>query len=68
LANLGLVAHQRGALPLAQVRLREALSQADAIGSSHLGVRIRIWPAPLVQPEEAALLLRQARAMAEEAG
>ena len=38
------------------------------MGASHLAVRIRIWLAPLLPAGEAAELLRQARAVAEEAG
>jgi len=67
-ANLGLVAVRRGQAELARARLREALVQAQAVGGGHLGVRIRLWLAPLVPPAEAAGLLREARAVAEEAG
>jgi DNA-binding SARP family transcriptional activator/predicted ATPase len=67
-ANLGLVAIRRGQAELARTRLRDALVQAQAVGGGHLSVRIRLWLAPLVPPEEAAGLLREARAAAEEAG
>ncbi len=67
-ANLGLVARQRGELVLAEARLREALDQAQALGAGHLSVRIRLWLAPLVPPDEAAALLAQAQAVAEQAG
>ena len=67
-ANLGLVAIRRGQAELARARLREALAQAEAVAASHLGVRIRLWLAPLVPPDEARALLRQARAVAEPAG
>jgi tetratricopeptide (TPR) repeat protein len=67
-ANLGLVATRRGQFALARDRLREALVLADALGASHLAVRIRIWLAPLLPPDEAAPLLREARAVAVEAG
>jgi len=67
-ANLGLVAIRRGQDEQARARLREALTQSDALGGGHLSVRIRLWLVPLVPPEEAAELLRQAQAAAEEAG
>ena len=67
-ANLGQVAIRRGQTELARARLREALVQARAVGAGHLGVRIRLWLAPLVPPDEAAALLAEARAAAEAAG
>jgi len=68
-ANLGLVAHARGQDELARARLREALALAQALDSAgHLSVRIRLWLAPLTPLDEAANLLREARAVAEAAG
>ena len=67
-ANLGLVAIRRGELVLAEARLREALDQAQVLGAAHLSVRIQLWLAPLVPPDEAAALLAQAQAVAEQAG
>jgi tetratricopeptide (TPR) repeat protein len=67
-ANLGLVAIRRGQDEQARARLREALAQAEALGAGHLSVRIRLWLAPLVPPDESADLLAQAQAVAEQAG
>ena len=39
----------------------------QVLGAVHLSVRIRLWPAPLVPPDEAADLLAQAQAVAEQA-
>ena len=66
LANLGLVAIRRGDLALARQQLRKALQQAQAVGARHLEVRIRLWLAPLLPADEAAGLLREARALAQE--
>ena len=67
-ANLGLVALRRGQLELARARLRQALAQAQAVGAGHLGVRIRLWLAPLAPPKETAQLLAEARAVAQQSG
>jgi predicted ATPase/DNA-binding SARP family transcriptional activator len=67
-ANLGLVARRRGQSALAEARLREALPLAESVGARHLSVRIQLWLAPLVPPDEGTALLLQARAVAEEAG
>jgi tetratricopeptide (TPR) repeat protein len=67
-ANLGLVARQRGQSDLARQRLSDALERADRLGTGHLGVRIRIWLAPLLSPAEARQRLREARDIAEPSG
>jgi DNA-binding SARP family transcriptional activator/Tfp pilus assembly protein PilF len=67
-ANLGLVARQRGQNDLAQQRLSNALEQANQLGTHHLGVRIRIWLAPLLSPSAARQCLYEARSMAEQSG
>jgi predicted ATPase/DNA-binding SARP family transcriptional activator len=67
-ANLGLVAHRRGELALAREHLRDALQQAEAVGARHLGVRIRVWLAPLLPTAEAAGLLREGREIAAASG
>jgi tetratricopeptide (TPR) repeat protein len=64
-ANLGLVARQRGDTARARELLAEALERANQIGSSHLAVRIRIWLASLLPPDQARSYLRQAREIAE---
>jgi tetratricopeptide (TPR) repeat protein len=67
-ANLGLVARQRGQSDLARQRLSDALERADQLGTGHLGVRIRIWLAPLLPPAEARQRLREARHIAQPNG
>jgi tetratricopeptide (TPR) repeat protein len=67
-ANLALVAIQRGEFDLARERLHKALHLAGQLGSHHLQVRIRIWLAPLLPPEEAHLCLEAARTLAEQDG
>ncbi|HEX7975601.1 MAG TPA: hypothetical protein VF498_14420, partial [Anaerolineales bacterium] len=67
-ANLGLVARQRGEIPLAIYRLSTALGQADALGTRHLATQIRIWLAPLLPPAEARTRLAEARAIAGSSG
>jgi tetratricopeptide (TPR) repeat protein len=67
-ANLGLVAVRRGETALAIHRLSTALGQADALGTRHLAVQVRLWLAPLLPPEQARQLLAQARSMAQEGG
>lgn len=68
LANLGLVAKARGQRDVARERLADALARADAIGSGHLAVRIRIWLAPLLPAQEGRARLSEARGIAEENG
>jgi Tfp pilus assembly protein PilF len=67
-ANLGLVARQQGQHDLARQRLAAALDYANQLGTRHLGVRIRIWLAPLLPPAEARLYLHEARTLAEQSG
>lgn len=67
-ANLGLVALQRGEIPLAIHRLSSALTRADTLGIHHLAAQIRIWLAPLLPPAERRTTLETARRMAEEGG
>jgi hypothetical protein len=67
-ANLGLVAAERGQMPLAIHHLSIALTQADALGIRHLATRIRIWLAPLLPPTEARALLAEAHTLAESSG
>lgn len=67
-ANLGLAALQRGQTSLAIYRLSTALGQADAIGTQHLAVQIRLWLAPLLPPSVAQARLAEARATAESSG
>ncbi|HZQ08174.1 MAG TPA: tetratricopeptide repeat protein, partial [Anaerolineae bacterium] len=67
-ANLGLVAKARGQEDLARERLTDALTRADALGNGHLSVRIRIWLAPLLPPEQRKTRLNEARAIAEANG
>jgi tetratricopeptide (TPR) repeat protein len=67
-ANLGLVALRRGQAALAIHRLSTALARADALGTRHLAVQIRVWLAPLLPPAEARAILAEARALAESGG
>jgi tetratricopeptide (TPR) repeat protein len=67
-ANLGFVARQRGQSDLARQRLSGALEQANQFGTRHLGVRIRIWLAPLLPPANARQYLQEARSIAEQSG
>lgn len=67
-ANLGLVARQRGAADLARERLKTALTLAEQMGNRHLEVRVRIWLAPLLSPEEALSYLDDAYTLAEQGG
>jgi tetratricopeptide (TPR) repeat protein len=67
-ANLGLVARRRGQNDLARQRLSDALEQADQLGARHLGVRIRIWLAPLLSAANARQRLREAGDLAEQGG
>ncbi|MCL4487316.1 MAG: AAA family ATPase [Chloroflexi bacterium] len=64
-ANLGLVARQRGDTARARELLTDALARANQIGASHLAVRIRMWLAPLLPPDQAWTYLREAREIAE---
>ncbi len=63
-ANLGLVASARGETDKARALLANARARADALGSGHLAVRIRIWLAPLLPPADARVCLQEARAIA----
>ena len=67
-ANLGLLAIARGQPTRAIHRLSTAQAQADALGTNHLAAQIRIWLAPLLQPDEAREALAEARAIAESGG
>ncbi len=67
-ANLGLVAKQRGDIPLARGRLQSALELVEPLGNHHLEVRIRIWMAPLLSFENAHACLNSARLLAEQGG
>ncbi len=67
-ANLGLVARQRGDIPLARERLSGALELARKLGTHHLEVRIRIWLAPLLTREEAQICLATAHTLAKQDG
>lgn len=67
-ANLGLLAIARGQPTRAVHRLATAQAQADALGTNHLAAQIRIWLAPLLQPDEAREALTEARAIAESGG
>ena len=64
-ANLGLVARERGESALAIYRLSNALGQADALGTRHLSVQIRLWLAPLLPLPAARQRLEEARRAAE---
>jgi tetratricopeptide (TPR) repeat protein len=67
-ANLGLVASRRGQTSLAIHYLSTALAQANALGTHHLAVQIRLWLAPLLPRPEGKAVLREARALAESSG
>jgi tetratricopeptide (TPR) repeat protein len=60
-ANLGLVAAEQGQTALAIHRLSTALAQADGLKIHHLGIKIRLWLAPLLPSAQAqAILVRLA--------
>lgn len=67
-ANLGLVSIQRGDTTLACEQLKNALTMAEQLGNRHLEVRIRIWLAPLLSPEEAVSCLDAAHTLAAQGG
>ncbi len=67
-ANLGLLAIQRGQPAAAIHHLSTALGLADALGTRHLAVRVRLWLAPLLPLPEAHRRLAEARSMADESG
>ncbi len=67
-ANLGLAARQRGETGKARELLTEALGLAQQLGSHHLEVRIRIWLAPLLPPDEARGCLAPAHLVADKEG
>lgn len=67
-ANLGLVALRRGRTTLAIHHLSTALARADTLGARHLAAQIRVWLAPLLPPNEARIVLAQARTIAESGG
>jgi hypothetical protein len=41
---------------------------ADTLGTRHLAAQIRLWLAPLLPPDEARVLLAEARSIAESSG
>jgi hypothetical protein len=67
-ANLGLVAKRRGQIDRAIHRLSTAQVMADTLGTRHLAAQIRLWLAPLLPPDEARVLLAEARSIAESSG
>jgi predicted ATPase len=67
-ANLGLAAVKKGDRAAAIRWLSQAMADADALGTRHLAAQIRIWLAPLLQGEEARIILQEARAIAEDGG
>jgi hypothetical protein len=67
-ANQGLVVIQQGKIDLAIFHLSRALGLADALGTQHLAVQIRIWLAPLLPADEGRLHLQEARGIAESSG
>ncbi len=68
MANLGLVAQQRGENALAIHRLSTALARAEALNLKHLSAQIRVWLAPLLPINEARAHLAEARSIAESSG
>src|SRR5581483_4500228 len=67
-ANLGRVALARGDRAGARERFQAAMTGADAIGNGHLALRIRIWLAPLLPPDEANARLDEAEEIAQKNG
>lgn len=65
-ANLGLVARAQQREAEAIYMLREALRQAEQLGTRHLAARIHLWLVPLLEPQEALQHLVAARAIAEQ--
>lgn len=63
-ANLGRVALAQGEPGRAEQLLKAALEEATEIDALHLAVRIRIWLAPLLPPDEARAALDLARRIA----
>lgn len=68
MANLGLVARERGQITMAILRLSTALAQAEDLGQRHLAAQIRVWLAPLLPKAEARAMLAEARAIASSGG
>jgi tetratricopeptide (TPR) repeat protein len=68
MANLGLVARERGETGVAIERLSNALARAGKIQNQYQATQLRLWLAPLLPESQAQPLIEEAREMAEKGG